>query len=240
MFFSSLKAGIKILNVLLTVVLILLWEEGISQMALNILTKKIRCFKCHGKVTLTNDFYLCKKCKFKVYLPSSNKLLYSHNSLGERIFDVPFLYNLKIKILNKLNLLNIPINPSAKALQKADHLYPNSYHLISSADKLPFADKTFDVTLFLFALHHLTKKQWNCAINEAVRVTRQKIIIYDHVRNENPILYTIQKIYWKMFDGGEVYPSEENWSQELGKFKIVKYQRVGSLFRHIVFYDLDL
>ena len=89
-------------------------------------------------------------------------------------------------------------------------------------------------------MHHLTKKQWNCAINEAVRVTRQKIIIYDHVRNENPILYTIQKIYWKMFDGGEVYPSEENWSQELGKFKIVKYQRVGSLFRHIVFYDLDL
>lgn len=198
--------------------------------------------------------------------------LKANESLGEKIFDIPFLYNLKIRILNNLNRLKIPIDPliknkiildigcgsyqvrykpelakmrigidpSANALIKAQTLYPKSFHIVGSADKLPLKDKSVDITLILFTLHHLNQKQWDDCLKETQRVTKNKIIIYDHISNDSSFLRFIQYLYWKTFDGGYTYPKESEWKVKLKKFKIKKYLRVGSMFKHICFYEIDL
>jgi ubiquinone/menaquinone biosynthesis C-methylase UbiE len=125
-----------------------------------------------------------------------------------------------------------------KALIKAQELYPESLHIAASADKLPFKNKSFDVTLLLFTLHHLNNKQWHKCLKEVERVTKDKIIIYDHVKNDSLVLRSIQMIYWKIFDGGSTYPFENEWKFALRRFRIKKYLLVGNLFNHICFYEL--
>lgn len=236
------------------------------------LRKILRCPKCCKNTTFHSGYFLCNNCKAKIYTSESKLDFNFGRSLGERIFDFPFLYNLKINILNKLNRLKIPIDPyiknkmildigcgsyqsrynpsltkrrvgidpSIKALKQAQKLYPNSFHLVSFADKLPFKNKSFDVALFLFTLHHLRKNEWDKAIQEAIRVTKNQIIIYDHISNDSRILKFFQQLYWRTFDGGFTYPYNWQWQEKLKEFKIKKNLRVGSIFNHICFYVLDL
>lgn len=197
---------------------------------------------------------------------------HTNTSPGEKIFDFPRLYALKINILNKINRLSISIDPlirgkeildigcgsyqsrynpalakrrtgidpSRKAIEEARRLYPKSIHLVGSALKLPFKDKSFDTSLILFVLHHIPRKSWEDVLNETSRVTRRTIIIYDHVRHEHPLLSGLQMLYWKTIDGGHAYIFEEEWKKLLKPFKIKDYRRVGSLFRHICFYRLEV
>lgn len=205
-------------------------------------------------------------------MPESKFKTRANESFGEKIFDIPFLYNLKIRFLNKLNQLNLPIDPyikdkevldigcgsyqvryephlarvrvgidpSLKALKKAQKLYPESLHIVASADKLPFKNKSFDVTLLLFTLHHLNDKQWHDCIKEVKRVTRDKIIIYDHITNDSKILAFLQNLYWKIFDGGLTYPKSVEWTKRLWGLKIKKYFRLGNMCSHICFYEISL
>lgn len=233
---------------------------------------KLRCLKCSGQIVSLSGNLVCKKCGSEIFLPNTNTRIQANESLGEKIFDIPFLYNLKINFLNSLNRLNEPINPyikdqeildigcgsyqvryspslaklrigidpSAKALIKAQQLYPDSLHIVGSADKLPFKNNSFNTTLLLFTLHHLNNKQWETCIKEANRVTKNKIIIYDHIRNDSKILRSIQLLYWNIFDGGLVYPTVSEWKEKLKGYKIKKYLRVGNMFKHICFYEIDL
>lgn len=195
----------------------------------------------------------------------------ANTSPGEKIFDFPRLYALKINILDKINRLSIPINPlirgkeildigcgsyqsrynpiltkrrvgidpSRKAIEEARRLYPQSLHVVGTALKLPFKDKSFDASLLLFVLHHIPYENWGEVLKEATRVTRKTIIIYDHVRHEKPLFSFLQMSYWKIFDGGHAYLLEEEWKRVLKPFKIKEYHRVGTLFRHICFYHLE-
>lgn len=233
---------------------------------------KLRCLKCSGQIVFLSGNLVCKKCGSKIFLPNTSNRIRANESLGEKIFDIPFLYNLKINFLNKLNRLNEPINPyvrdkevldigcgsyqvryspslaklrigidpSAKALIKAQQLYPDSLHIVGSADKLPFKNNSFDTTLLLFTLHHLNNKQWETCIKEVKRVTKNKIIIYDHITNDSKILRSLQLLYWNIFDGGLVYPTISEWKEKLKGYKIKKSLRVGNMFKHICFYEIDL
>lgn len=238
-------------------------------MNINDFIGKLKCIKCGGNIA---DNLKCNICKTKVNLASKKNASPANESFGEKIFDIPFLYNLKIRFLNKLNQLKIPIDPaiknkeildlgcgsyqvrydpslaklrigidpSAKALMKAQELYPESFHLIGSADSLPFKNKSFQVTLLLFTLHHLNANQWENTISEVKRVTKDKIIIYDHISHDSIFFKSIQLLYWKIFDGGLTYPTESEWKEKLKTFMIKKYKRVGTLFGHICFYELNL
>lgn len=233
---------------------------------------KLECLKCSGKILFSGGNFKCKSCGARIYLPKNKAKINANESIGEKIFDIPFLYNLKIKFLNNLNKLNIPIDPyvknkeildlgcgsyqvrynpslaklrigidpSNKALIKAQELYPDSLHLAGSAERLPFADKSFDVTLLLFTLHHLNPRQWRKCIKEVQRVTRSKIIIYDHILNDSKILRGVQLLYWNIFDGGLSYPTISEWKEKLKDFTIKRYLRVGNMFKHICFYEIDL
>ncbi len=230
------------------------------------LVKILQCPNCKNKLYVSKKFFRCKKCNFKLFLPSGKKITTANSSLGERIFDFPVLYNFKINHLKlpidphikrkiildigcgsyqsrynpNLAKIRVGIDPSANALKEADKIYPTSSHLVSTAEKLPFKNNSFDVVLLLFTLHHLSKKDWASAIKEAQRVTKKTIIIYDHILNESEVLSKIQLLYWKIFDGGETYPKEKDWTNTLRVFKIRFYRRVGSMFKHICFYQLEI
>lgn len=231
----------------------------------------MRCRQCGANVKYSKKNVECIRCGAKIYLLEGKTNIKANTSLGEKIFDFPYLYNLKIRLLNYLNRLQISIDPlikkkvildigcgsyqrrynphlakfrvgidpSVKALQVGQQLYPDSFHLVASADKLPFKNNSFDVTLLLFTLHHLNNKQWNNAFKEAQRVSREAIIIFDHISNESIVPRNLQKIYWKIFDGGETYPNTLEWKQALRDFKVKKYFRFGSLFKQICFYYLQ-
>lgn len=180
--------------------------------------------------------------KFKInFLNRLNRLKIPIDPLikGKEILDIG-CGSYQVRYNPNLAKRRVGIDSSIRALQEADKLYPNSRHLVASADKLPFASKSFDITLILFTLHHLSKKQWINALREAKRVTREKIIIYDHISSDNPIFRKIQHTYWKIFDGGETYPLESEWQKALKKLKVKKYLRLGSLFKHICFYIIDI
>lgn len=196
----------------------------------------------------------------------------TNTSVGEKIYNFPLLYKLKIDILNKINNLdlnfnkliknkkvldigcgsyqtrydiNLPrvrvgIDPSKNAIEAANKLYPNCKHLVGSADDLPFSNKSFDVSLLLYVLHHIPRNRWGKVLKEAVRVTKNKIIIFDHVRNDNFVLAFLQMLYWNIIDGGDYYATEPEWKLLLERFDIKSYKRLGKLFNHICYYEISL
>jgi SAM-dependent methyltransferase len=74
-----------------------------------------------------------------------------------------------------------------------DHNVTDLPLLVYDGTTLPFADKTFDVSLIVFVLHHATEPA--ALLREAVRVTRSKIVILeDAPRN------VIERRCWRAWD----------------------------------------
>ena len=135
--------------------------------------------------------------------------------------------------------LGIDISPAA--IQRADILYPNSYHVVDSlTDPLFLQDKSVDVTLLLFVFHHLQPEKWVSLLREAKRVTRQHIIVLDHTKNDSIPKALVQMAWWKTFDGGYLYPSEREWKEVLDPFRVEEYKRMGTLFNNVCYYRLGL
>lgn len=105
--------------------------------------------------------------------------------------------------------------------------------LVASADDLPFADKIFDVSMLAFVLHHLPFPL-HIALNEAARVTKGELIIFDHIKSSNYFLGLIQSIYWNIFDGGTQYLTKNEWDIVLKDFIIIKRLRTGKIGLHVI------
>ena len=165
-----------------------------------------------------------------------------NNSLGEKIYDFPFLYKLKIDILNKINNLDVNFNKlieNRKVLDIGCGSYQTRYD--TNLPKIRVGiDLSVDVSLLLYVLHHIPKNRWKKVLKEAVRVTKNKIIIFDHIRNNNPFLACLQMLYWNTFDGGDHYATEQEWQDILKNFNIKSYKRLGKLFDHICYYEISL
>jgi ubiquinone/menaquinone biosynthesis C-methylase UbiE len=106
---------------------------------------------------------------------------------------------------------------------------------VASADDLPFTNKVFDVSMLAFVLHHLPFSP-RVALNEAARVTKGEIIIFDHIRSSNLIIGLIQMTYWKIMDGGTQYLTENEWDELLKDFIIIKKLRTGKIGLHVIKY----
>ena len=65
------------------------------------------------------------------------------------------------------------IEPDKEKLREAQsRQISNAVFENSSAEKLPFADKSFDIAIFTLSLHHVLINKMSVAIDEAVRVTK--------------------------------------------------------------------
>ncbi len=103
----------------------------------------------------------------------------------------------------------------------------------ASALELPFDDKSFDVVLASFLLHHV-HGDLNQAIDEFQRVARHHVVIFDHLRSEGSVKQRVQGLYWRVFDGGFQYQTAPEWDALLERFEITRRARSGVLFGHVV------
>jgi SAM-dependent methyltransferase len=85
----------------------------------------------------------------------------------------------------------------------------------ASITDLPFPDKSFDTAVVSFTIHHVHDPE-RTAMPELIRVTRNTIIIYDHLRSSNPVIGRLQSFYWRIFDGGCNYMRWNEWESYLG------------------------
>jgi SAM-dependent methyltransferase len=129
----------------------------------------------------------------------------------------------------------IGIDPSAEFVLSARAGNPQDNHFFAQAGiaDMPFEDKSFDTTLVVFTIHHV-EDSVSQIMREILRVTRSNIIIFDHLRSDNPILSGIQGTYWRLFDGGCNYMRRAEWDNALSSVRIVKQIRTGAIFGHVI------
>lgn len=133
----------------------------------------------------------------------------------------------------------VGIDYSHGAISGANQMYPGSAHFVSSlVEPLPFQDKSFDMVLVLFVLHHLPIESVPMAIQEAARVARKHVLLVDHTKNKRKIPARIQQTYWDLVDGGTLYRKQEEWDELLKGFDVVEHRKMGTLFRNICLYKL--
>ena len=103
----------------------------------------------------------------------------------------------------------------------------------ASAVSLPLPNKSVDTSILSFTLHHVSGDPRRL-VDEMVRVTRSKLIILDHLRSERALPGTIQRTYWRFFDGGCNYLSQSQWEDLLQNLHIQKRVQTGAIFGHVV------
>ena len=136
----------------------------------------------------------------------------------------------------------IGIDTSLEIIKSANQLYPTSTHQVASAFDLPCEDKSVDIALIQFVLHHIPADQWQNVLSEAKRVARDSIVIIDHTKHDKFLPALIQQTWWSTTDGGEAYRKESDWKTVLSKanLKVLNYQRHGLLFGNICYYHLSV
>lgn len=137
-------------------------------------------------------------------------------------------------------LRRVGIDTSPQMIREAAKMYPRSEYRVQSGEYIPYHDNTFDIALLLFALHHIESMKWEKILNEARRVSRNEIIILDHVQHDAPFLSFVQRTYWNTFDGGHIYRKEKDWFVILKQcgFVVKEYQRIGVMFGNICYFRL--
>lgn len=118
--------------------------------------------------------------------------------------------------------LSLPFLKSARKENPGEHFF----FAQASIDSIPFPDKSFDTTIVSFVIHHVPGDPAK-VIEELKRVTRKHLVIYDHLRSDNPLASFIQSVYWKSFDGGCNYMTRSEWQRALGSLSKTAETRNG-------------
>lgn len=116
---------------------------------------------------------------------------------------------------------------------------PKNLYLVANAKKIPFAGKSFDVSFLRYVLHHIPGDSGEL-LTEVARVTRQYLVIFDHVRSDVPWQRAIQTTYWQSFDSGHHYNTMGEWDELLRPYKVAAFHRTGRMFGNICQIILDL
>lgn len=151
--------------------------------------------------------------------------------LGKSVLDVgcgPFTYGYDTKLPGSITGIDL----SPQFVQSMSAQDPNNFYMVASAGKIPYADKSFDVSLLRYILHHIPDHTENI-LREVARVTRGQILIIDHVRSEFFLQSKIQAAYWTVFDGGHHYYSIREWDRLLAPFTVTTFRRTGKMFGNI-------
>jgi SAM-dependent methyltransferase len=104
--------------------------------------------------------------------------------------------------------------------------------LVAQADRLPFPDKSFDTTIASYLLHHAAPEP-SIVLKELLRVTKNHVIIFDHIKSAGPLRGVIQQLYWNIFDGGCHYQTKSQWDTTTGNLNVVRTLRTGAIFGHV-------
>lgn len=138
--------------------------------------------------------------------------------------------------------LYVGVDYSESFVISASEKHGDSKHafLRASADSVPFQNKSFDVTLALFTIHHVTSDPTK-VVSELARVAKENIVIFDHVKSDSKAKAMIQKLYWRIFDGGEHYLTYQQWTRIFAEYNLVILKTVtsGVFFKHVIKFVLE-
>lgn len=126
----------------------------------------------------------------------------------------------------------VGIDSSWEFISKNNSRNPNNFYLVSKAEKIPFADKTFDSTIIHYVLHHIPIDT-RIILDEAIRVTRNYVIVFDHIRSDTAWKSFIQENYWKLSDSGCYYHTMADWKRVSQGLNIIEERCTGSIFKNI-------
>jgi SAM-dependent methyltransferase len=127
------------------------------------------------------------------------------------------------------------VDISVPFLLTARERHPENRYFFAAAsiDNLPFPDTSFDTSILSFVIHHVPSDPATI-MSEVARVTRQHIIVYDHLRHTNPLVGALQMTYWRVADGGCNYMRRSQWDRCLKGFTVEKQLQTGAVFGHVL------
>ena len=156
----------------------------------------------------------------------------------KNVLDVgcgPFIYG--YDATQPSSIVGLDLSPHfVRAMSKHD---TKNLYLLANARKIPFANKSFDVSFLRYVIHHIPGDTSEL-LAEVVRVSRDYLIIFDHVRSDVPWQQSIQMTYWKSFDSGHHYNTRGEWDELLRPYRVVAFHRTGRMFGNICQIILDL
>ena len=178
------------------------------------------------------------KINLLLKLNRTDDLTLSDHIRQKTVLDVgcgPFIYGYDAKLPSHIVGLDLS-RQFVRAMGEHD---PNNLYLVANARKIPFADQSFDVSFLRYVIHHIPVDTGEL-LAEAARVTRQYLIIFDHVRSDVPWQRAIQTSYWQAFDSGHHYNTMSEWNELLRPYKVAAFRRTGQMFGNISQIILDL
>lgn len=140
-----------------------------------------------------------------------------------------------------LTKLNIGVDKSSHFIRyiAGKKLCTKSRFLITDVCHLPFKNKTFDTAVSSFLIHHVPVDHKKI-LKEINRVTRDYVIISDHVLANDGLRSFIQRCYWMVFDRGAKYNKQAEWDDLLKAYKVIRHARTGVMFKNICQYVLKI
>ena len=154
-----------------------------------------------------------------------------NNIRGKEVLDIgcgpkPYFYNPHV------TSFHVGIDISIPFLIRSSEILPESHFIKASAINLPFKDNSFDVILYLFTLHHIPYDH-SLLIKEAYRVSREKIIVFDHNQSQKGIKKILKANWWKFKDKGFKYNTQNEWEELLKEYKIEEKRLLGGFLENI-------
>lgn len=147
-------------------------------------------------------------------------------SAYENILDVGCGTGALSSVLHQKGLSVTGIDPAQKMLNIAAKKPENkeiTFIRANALEKLPFTDKSFDVSIASYVAHGLQADERKAIYAEMNRITKHRVVIYDY--NENRALLT-SIIEW--LEGGDYFNFIKHTKEEMkNSFRDVKEIHVG-------------
>lgn len=169
-------------------------------------------------------FYNYQKRHFKAALDSVQSQL--DLSEYKNIIDIGCGTGALCSVLHGKGLSVTGIDPARKMLNIAKKKNENSgIELIeaSSLERLPFSDKSFDISIASYVAHGINEQERKIMYQEMSRITKHLVIIYDYNENRSLLTNTIE---W--LEGGDYFNFIRTVKSELKvNFREMRVLNVG-------------
>jgi len=159
-------------------------------------------------------FYNWQKKRFKEVIDAAKGTMDLDSF--ETILDIGCGTGALCSALDKRGLLVTGVDTAEKMLNIGRHKLENkavNFILGNALEKLPFEDKTFDVSIASYVAHGMGQKEREILYQEMSRVTKHKVIIYDY-NQKRSILVSI--IEW--FEQGDYFNFIKSAEKEMHRY----------------------